>query len=172
LNPPAITGDYPDRRRFSPLAIKSGEHHMRILTLALTAAVALSSLQAASAQTRVQPSPPAPPGLTLQKQAPKPDFVILHASAIGGKNNEFMVQVKNAAAADSPKAFLRSSNKTAGNKGVALTAIPAIAAGKFEWVKVVLTEPARPGDRILVEADYNKAVAETKEHNNNYAFNW
>jgi hypothetical protein len=71
---------------------------MRILTIALMAAVALTSLQAASAQTRIQPQQ-APQGVTLQKQIPKPDFVILHASAIGG-NDDMSVRVdaKNAVA--------------------------------------------------------------------------
>lgn len=144
---------------------------MRILTIALMAAVALTSLQAASAQTRLQPQH-APQGLTLQKQAPKPDFVILHANAIGGKNDQFMVQIKNAGAVNSPAAHMRSRNMNPGNTGAALTAIPAIKAGQFVWVKVELNRPARPGDRILAEADYNTAVAETKENNNNYAFNW
>ncbi|GAB4392326.1 MAG: hypothetical protein Tsb0032_07520 [Kiloniellaceae bacterium] len=139
---------------------------------ALLGALILATAAGASAQTRLQPAKPTPPGLTLQKQAPKPDFVIEHASAIGGSNNQFMVKVKNAGAVNSPAAKLRSGNKTPGNNGVALSAIPAIKAGQHAWVKVELSKPARPGDRILVEADYNKAVAETKEKNNNYAFNW
>jgi len=140
---------------------------LRIVTHALIASLALSLAGTALAETRA----PAPSGLTLQKQAPKPDFVILHASAIGGKNDQFMVQVKNDGAANSPAAHLRSGNKTGAN-GKALTPLPPIKAGQFVWVKVELNKAARPGDRILVEADYNKAVAKTKENNNNYAFNW
>jgi hypothetical protein len=148
---------------------------MRILALALAAGLALTAVQAASAQTRVQPLQPTPPAPTLQKKAPapaKPDFVILHAGAVGGSNNKFMIQVKNDGPADSPNAFLRNRNMAPGNVGVALTAVPAIKAGQFVWVQAELNKPARPGDRILVEADYNTAVAETKENNNNYAFNW
>jgi hypothetical protein len=148
---------------------------MRTLALTVMAVLALASAQAASAQTRVQPTPPTPPAPTLQKKAPAPampDFVILHASAIGGKDNQFMVQVKNAGAANSPAAHLRSRNMASGNTGAALTSVPPIKAGQFVWVKVELNKSARPDNRILVEADYNKAVAETKENNNNYAFNW
>jgi len=123
----------------------------------------------------VKPGAPTPPSPILQKKAPAPvlpDFVILHASAIGGSDNAFMVEVKNAGAVNSPAAHLRARNMVGGNNGAALAQIPAIKAGGFEWVKVELNRPARAGNRILVEADYNKAVAETKENNNNYAFNW
>lgn len=147
---------------------------MRILTLALMGALALATFDGAAAQTRVKPGAPSPPPptLTLKKQAPKPDFVILNAAAIGGSNNAFMVQVKNAGAANSPAAHMRARNMANGNTGVALGQIPAIKTGQFVWMKVELNRPARPGDRILLEADYNTAVAETKENNNNYAFNW
>ena len=144
---------------------------MRTVSYALIASLALSLTAAAQAQTRVQTQTP-PPGLVLQKQAPKPDFVILHASAIGGKSDEFMVQVKNDGAVNSPTAKMRSRNMTPGNNGAAVNILPPIKAGQFVWVKVVFNEPVRPNQRILVEADHNKAVAETKENNNNYAFNW
>ena len=145
---------------------------MRLLTIALTGALAMTALQAASAQTRTQPQQTTPPGLTLQKKAPKPDFVIEHASAIGGKDNQFMVKVKNASSANAPSALLQSNNMAKGNSGAATTPMPPIKAGQFVWVKVELNKPARPGDRILLFADHNNAVAEIKEKNNKYGFNW
>lgn len=144
---------------------------MRILSLALTAAVALTSLQAASAQTRVQPQQ-APQGLTLQKQAPKPDFVILHASAIGGKNDQFMVQVKNDGAADSPAAQLLGSNTNVHRASQAVVPVPPIKAGQFVWVKVELPKAAQSGDRMSARVDHKNAVAESNENNNFRLFNW
>lgn len=146
---------------------------MRSFTCALIASLALTVAGNAVAQNRAPVQPTPAPALQLNTpNAAKPDFVILHASAVGGKNDVFMVQVKNDGIVNSPAAHLRSGNKT-GTNGKALTPIPPIKAGQFIWVKVELNKAARPGDRILVEADYNKAVAETKENNNNnYAFNW
>ncbi|MEO3427888.1 CARDB domain-containing protein [Pelagibius sp. CAU 1746] len=145
---------------------------MRIVTLALMGAIALASAVDASAQTRVKPQQPTPPAPTFQKQAPKPDFLILHASAIGGTTNQFMVQVKNAGAANAPGALLQSVNMANGNSGAATTPVPPIKAGQFVWVKVELNKRARPGDRILLFADHNNAVAEIKETNNKYGFNF
>lgn len=148
---------------------------MRILAFTLATAIAFTAVAGASAQTRVQPTPPKPPVSSFQKKAPapaKPDYVIEHASAIGGKDNEFMVKVKNASSVNAPGALLQSVNMAKGNSGAATTPFPPIKAGQHVWVKVVLNKPARAGDRILVFADHNNAVAEINEKNNKYAFNW
>lgn len=145
---------------------------MRTLASALLGALALASMDAALAQSRLQPDTPKPPVLQLQKQAPKPDFVIMHASAIGGSATEFMVQIKNAGAVDSPGALLQANNMTPGNSGAATTPFVPIKAGQFIWVKVELNKRARKGNRIMLFADHNNAVAEVKENNNKYAFNW
>lgn len=145
---------------------------MRVLTLMLMAAVALTATQAAAAGQRIQP---AKPGAQLKLDAPpavKPDYVILHADNVGGSSTKLMVQVKNDSAVNSPAgAALKATNKTAPS-GVGVAAIPPIPAGGFVWIPVELNKPARPGARIMVVADHTKKVSEAKENNNRYAFNW
>ncbi|NIA71003.1 hypothetical protein HBA54_20595 [Pelagibius litoralis] len=145
---------------------------MKTLTFALLAALAFGSIHSATAADRAKPGQPTPPGLTYQKKAAKPDFVILHAGSVGGTSNELMVQIKNAGTVNSPGALLQANNMAPGNSGAATTPFIHIKAGQFIWVKVVLNKPARKGDRIILFADHNNAVAETKENNNKYAFNF
>lgn len=146
---------------------------MRVLTLMLMAAVALTATQAAATGQRLQP---AKPGAQLKLDAPaavKPDYVILHADNVGGSSTKLMVQVKNDSAVNSPAgAALKATNKTGVPSGSGVAAIPPIPAGGFVWIPVELNKPARPGARIMVVADYSKKVAEAKENNNRYAFSW
>jgi len=116
---------------------------VRKIALILAAVMAVASSQAAVAQMRVQPQPATPtPAPMLQKKAPKPDLVILHASAIGGKNDQFMVQVKNAGAADSPATQLLGTNTHVHRNSHAVVPVPPIKAGQFVWVKVELPKAA------------------------------
>lgn len=145
---------------------------MKSMTFALLAALAIGSTQMAVAAERAKP---VPAGAQLKLKAPpaaKPDFVIQHASAIGGSDTQFMVKIKNAGAVNSPGALLQASNATGVAPGNATDPYLPIKAGQFIWVKVELNKPARKGDRILLFADHNNAVAEIKETNNKYAFNW
>ena len=146
---------------------------MRILTLALMASVAIASTHAAMAGQRDKPSTPKPPLGIDSPSAAKPDYLIMHASAVGGSAKKLMVQIKNDAAVNSPAgAAVKAANMTGASPGTGVAPIPPIPAGGFVWVAVVLDKPARPGDRILVMADHNTAVAETKENNNKYGFAW
>lgn len=146
---------------------------MRKLALTLAAVVAVASTQAAFAQTRIQPQPVNPtPVPMLQKQAPKPDLVILHASAIGGKNDQFMVQVKNAGAADSPATQLLGTNTHVHRNSRAVVPVPPIKAGQFVWVKVELPKASQDDDQMSARIDHKNAVAESNENNNFHLFHW
>jgi hypothetical protein len=145
---------------------------MRILTIALMAAVALTSLQAASAQTRVKPQETPPPGMSLQKKAPMPDLHIPHAGSVGGSDTKFMVQVKNSGAVDSPAAQLRGKNMNPHRLSVTLAQVPPIKAGQFVWVAMELDTPARRHDSLQLRVDPNNAIAESDEGNNFRLFNW
>lgn len=145
---------------------------MRTVSYALIASLALCLAAGANAQTRVQPKPTPPGPTVLNKAAPKPDFLILHASAIGGKNNQFMVQVKNDGPANSPAAKLQGRNTNVHRSSQAIVPLPPIKAGQFVWVKVELPKAAEQGDRMSVRVDHNNAVAETNEDNNFRLFNW
>jgi hypothetical protein len=138
----------------------------------LIAALALSLTAGANAQNRVQMKPTPLGPTVLNKAAPKPDFKILHASAIGGKDNQFMVQVKNDGPADSPAAKLQGRNTNVHRSSQAVVPLPPIKAGQFVWVKVELPKAAKQGDRMSVRVDHNNAVAEIDENNNFRLFNW
>lgn len=144
---------------------------MRILTLVVTAAVALSTLQAASAQTRIQPSKPTPTVDSVKQKAParaRPDLVIANTLKVGP--DEFKVYIKNQGVANCPKTGMKVSNTSSGGTGI--LQIPALTAGSGQWVLAKIWPNVKDGDRFVLVADHDNAVAEIKENNNTYAFNW
>lgn len=141
---------------------------MRILTIALTAALALTSLQATAAETR---APASGPTQILNKKAPeraKADLVIANVRKTG--DAAFSVYIKNqGTAAAGPSAF-KVENATSGGSGQ--QPMGGLQAGSGQWIKVTIWPNVKAGDKIKLYADIGAKVAESDETNNAYQFNW
>ena len=144
---------------------------MRILALALAAGLALTAVQAASAQTRVQPLQPTPPAPTLQKKAPapaKPDLVVVNHMKAGPA--KVLLRIENHGAGAAPASTLWIRNEQ--NLGAHSYQIGGIPAGHGKWVEAAVWPQVNAGDLFLVEADFTKKAVETNETNNKYRFTW
>lgn len=158
---------------------------MRIVTLALMGAIALTSAVDASAQTRVKPSAPTPPAPSLQKQAPakpaparslqkkaptraKPDLVVVEHMKAGPAKVLLRVENHGAGSAAASTLWIRNEQ----NLGAHSYQIGPIPAGHGKWVEAEVWPQVEMGDLFLVEADFTKKVVETNETNNRYRFTW
>lgn len=169
---------------------------MRIVALALTAAIALTALQAASAQTRVQPLQVTPPAPTLQKKAPvpakpsparalqkkaptptpqpqdlapyKPDLVVVSHMKAGPA--KVLLRVENHGAGPAPASTVWIRNEE--NLGAHSYQVGMIPPGHGKWVEAAVWPQVQQGDLFIVEADFTKKVVETNEKNNKYRFTW
>lgn len=149
---------------------------MRILTLALMGALALTSAIDASAQSRVKPGAPTPPSPTLQKQAPKakPDLVVIKTVRGPDYQNgqgRIFVQVKNRGSAAVGKSYSLATHDNTDGCGT-FFAVPPLAPGAVSSHTIRYCEDIAKGTRIRVTADVNKKIAESKENNNTRHFNW
>ncbi len=152
---------------------------MRIMTLALMGAIALSSAVDASAQTRVKPQQPTP-APTVQKRAPtpaprqldvappKPDLVVVDHMKSGPTTVLLRVENHGAGPAAASTVWIRNQE----NLGAHSYQIAMIPAGHGKWVEAEVWPQVKAGDVFLVEADFTKKVAETNEANNKYRFTW
>lgn len=152
---------------------------MRIVTLALMGAIALSSAVDASAQTRVKPQQPAPPAPTLQKRAPapvppqdvapyKPDLVVVNHMKSGPTTVLLRIENHGAGPAAASTLWIRNEQ----NLGAHSYQVGMIPAGHGKWVEAEVWPQVKAGDVFLVEADFTKKVVETNETNNKYRFTW
>lgn len=141
----------------------------KTLLIALFASLSFNAVGAERVQTQ---APSRNPQLPVRAVAKLPDYVVEHAGKIGGSAKEFMVKIKNAGTADAPSALASAANMTPGYGGSTTQGFPPIKAGSFIWVKLTLSKAPRPGSRIWVRIDHNKAIAEKNEANNDYYFNW
>lgn len=158
---------------------------MRIVSLALIGAIALSAAADASAQTRLKPSEPTPPAPSLQKQAPakpapertlkkkaptraKPDLVVVQHMKAGPAKVLLRVENQGAGGAGASTLWIRNEQ----NLGAHSYQIGPIPAGHGKWVEAEVWPQVAQGDLFLVEADFTKKVVETNEANNRYRFTW
>lgn len=141
---------------------------MKTFAYALVAALALGATQTAVAAERAKPSQPTAQTLKVQPYGAKPDLVIANTLKVGP--DEFKVYIKNQGNAHCPQTGMKVTNASSGGTGI--LQIPALPAGNGEWVLAKIWPNVKDGDRFLLVADHNNAVAEIKENNNKYAFNW
>ncbi|WP_193366822.1 CARDB domain-containing protein [Pelagibius marinus] len=153
---------------------------MRIVTLLMMGAIALSSAVDASAQTRMKPSQPTPPARALPKQAPAPtplpqdvaplksDLVVVDHMKSGP--TKVLLRIENHGAGPAPASTLWIRNEQ--NLGAHSYQVGMIPAGHGKWVEAEVWPQVKAGDLFLVVADFTKKVVETNENNNRYRFTW
>ncbi|WP_299395513.1 CARDB domain-containing protein [Pelagibius sp.] len=149
---------------------------MRIVTSALLGALALASMDAALAQSRLQPSTPKPPAPELQLKAPAslPDLVVIKAVRGPDYSNgqgRIFLQIKNtgtAAVGKSQGLATHDNNVGCGTYFM----VPALAPGAVSSHTIRYCEDVPKGTRIRVIADQTKKHAESDETNNRLFFNW
>ena len=150
---------------------------MRIVTSALLGALALASMDAALAQSRLQPSTPKPPAPELQIEkgtVKKPDLVVIKAVRGPDYSNgqgRIFLQIKNAGAAAVGKSQGLATHDNNVGCGTYFM-VPALAPGAVSSHTIRYCEDVPKGTRIRVIADQTKKHAESDETNNRLFFNW
>lgn len=140
---------------------------MKTFAYALIAALALGATHTAAAAERAKPSTQMSPAFKVEKRA-LPDLAIANILKVGP--DEFKVYVKNQGTANCPMTGMKVSNTTRGGTGI--LQIPALPVGHGKWVLAKIWPDVQKGDKFVLVADHNNAVAELKENNNTHAFNW
>jgi hypothetical protein len=133
-----------------------------------------------------QPKPTPKPGLLLPAVQParsttampgnvqvqKADYTILSVNKVGGKPNQFGVQIKNIGQVAGHGGQLSGANMGAGG-GSASTPMPPIKAGEHQFVFITFNNSSfNRGDRIRFHADSSNAISESNEGNNQKYYSW